>query len=94
MRQAKRPKKGKTEATPAAAVTSHMSFSKDTGLALFHALGKILYNKRPDPGIDGVDDNLTNGLELGQGRLPATSQAMLMPCSSKECEVADRSAVR
>ena len=88
--QAKRPKKGKTQAAASAAATiSHLSFGKDTGLALFHALGKILYNKRLDSSADEVD-NRANGLPLGQGLLPATSQAMLMPCSSKECEVADR----
>lgn len=89
-KQARRPKKGKTEATVAApSAPSHLSFGKDTGLALFHALGKILYNKRLDPGIDEVD-NLASSLTLGQGLLPAGSQAGLMPSSSKECEVADR----
>lgn len=89
-KQARRPKKGKTEATVAApSAPSHFSFGKDTGLALFHALGKILYNKRLEPGIDEVD-NLASSLTLGQGVPPAGSQAGLMPNSSKECKVADR----
>lgn len=73
----------------AVSAPSQISFGKDTGLALFHALGKILYNKRLDPGIDEVD-NLASSLTLGQGLLPAASQAGLRPSSSKECEVADR----
>lgn len=87
--KARRAKKGKTEAKLPTVAASHQSFGKDTGLALFHALGKILYNKRLDPSIDGVD-NPAEGLELGQRQLPANSQAVLMPCSSRECGVADR----
>ena len=74
----------------ATAASRHLSYGKDTGLALFHALGKILYNKRLEPSIDDGVDNQAGGLALGQGQLPANSQAMLMPCSSGECEVADR----
>lgn len=88
--QAKRGKKCKAEGSLLESKgNSHLSFGKDTGLALFHALGKILYNKRPQPGEDG-DAEFTQGDAVQECILPHASHAMQMPSSSKQSEVADR----
>ena len=94
-KQAKRGKKSKTAGSlPAAASTSSSSssrpcFGKDTGLALFHALGKILYNKRPEADGGGAPESMTGAAIEGR-LLPQFSEAMQMPSSSKQSEVADR----
>ena len=90
--QAQRGKRSKAIANATTAATSsQLSFGKDTGLALFHALGKILYNKRLDPSTDDKTP-LTdpNDPSLSQAGLPEACQAMLMPSSSKQSHVADR----
>ncbi|DBA67986.1 TPA: hypothetical protein ACH3X2_014019 [Trebouxia sp. C0005] len=92
--QAKRGKKNKAEAAVSAATAtsgSQVSCGKDTGLALFHALGKILYNKRPDDAEGSADADSTAGAGAGDCLLPVSSAALQMPSSrNKPCEVADR----
>jgi len=96
-KQAKRGKKSKAEAAvPAATATSSgkVSFGKDTGLALFHALGKILYNKRPDAAEGSADADSVAGAGVEDCLLPVSSAALQMPSSrNKPCEVADRLAM-
>ncbi len=93
-KQAKRGKKSKAEAAvPAATATSssQVSSGKDTGLALFHALGKILYNKRPDAAEGSADADSVAGAGAEDCLLPVSSSALQMPSSrNKPCEVADR----
>ena len=93
-KQAKRGKKSKAEATvPAATATSgsKVSSGKDTGLALFHALGKILYNKRPDAAEETAEADSVAAAGLEDCLLPVSSAALQMPSScNKPCEVADR----
>ena len=93
-KQAKRGKKSKAEAAvPAttASNSSQVSSGKDTGLALFHALGKILYNKRPDAAEGSADADSMAGAGVEECRLPVSSAALQMPSSrNKPCEVADR----
>lgn len=93
-KQAKRGKKNKAEAAVSAATAtsgSQVSCGKDTGLALFHALGKILYNKRPDDAEGSADADSTAGAGAGDCLLPVSSAALQMPSSrNKPCEVADR----
>lgn len=96
-KQAKRGKKSKAEAAVAAATatsSSKVSFGKDTGLALFHALGKILYNKRPDAAEGSADADSVAGAGVEDCLLPVSSAALQMPSSrNKPCEVADRLAM-
>lgn len=94
--QAQRGKRAKAAANaPTASTSSQLSFGKDTRLALFHALGKILYNKRLDPSLDGEAPLADpNDPSLAPAGLPGACQAMLMPSSSKQCQVADRYARR
>jgi len=93
-KQAKRGKKSKAEAAvPAATATSSskVSSGKDTGLALFHALGKILYNKRPDAAEETADADSVAGTGVEECLLPVSSAALQMPSSrNKPYEVADR----
>lgn len=89
--KAKRGKKAKAQPSAAAAAASNTlpSFGKDTGFALFHALGKILYNKRPDDTEASTDDCLPSA-EAEQSAVPNASHAMQMPSSSKQLRVSDR----
>ena len=89
--QAKKGKKAKAQASaPAVAVSNTLpSFGKDTGLALFHALGKILYNKRPDD-TEALADDGSHSEAAQRSPLPNASHAMQMPSSSKQLEVSDR----
>lgn len=68
-------KRAKTQAKEPPGKQSSTAFlGKDTGLALFHALGKVLYNKRIDP---------SNGDPLASGsRMPANQPGL--PSWSKE----------
>ncbi|DBA75164.1 hypothetical protein WJX77_005220 [Trebouxia sp. C0004] len=92
--KAKRGKKSKAEAAvPVATATSGSTVSsgKDTGLALFHALGKILYNKRPDAAEGIADADSVAGAGVEDCLLPLSSAALQMRSSrNKPCEVADR----
>ncbi len=93
-KQGKRGKKSKADAAvPAATATSssQVSSGKDTGLALFHALGKILYNKRPVAAEKTADADSMVGGDVEECLLPVSSAALQMPSSrNKPCEVADR----
>ena len=89
--QAKRGKKVKAQPSASAAAASNTlpSFGKDTGLALFHALGKILYNKRPDD-TEALADDCLPSAEAEQSAVPNASHAMQMPSSSRQLGVSDR----
>ena len=65
----KRAKAGAKEPATKQANVAHLG--KDTGLALFHALGKVLYNKR----LHEVDDaSAAPSTSASQGLLPSWSK--------------------